>query len=1006
LRVGWLAAGPQGAEERAARDWLAHRQDLDLVHLDGSAEGAAVEVDVVWLHCSAEPDARQPALRRVVERLDAGGVLLSLAAAMLPARIGAETVAPRLRHGIWHDVEDELFPCDGASAFPRMRGHAAFRRHPVFQGLGSATFTWRPRDSEAFTTVTYEPGAWPDAGRVIAVERSYMNVNARRATIWEALPRHAPGRQSIAAPSGSTVPTPRVVCVGAYLSFLTPDPRYRLCLDRLAANALRWAAGVVGAPGPVGAVGAVRVPARYWPAVVAGVRQDAGLRLNGTIGVSPDLTAGRLELPSSALELAGAVSGPARPVMLAGRRAFAAGDEAAGIQELWVHPLRAFSSLSLSLDGTPAVGRRARISPLGMVRELAGGVEERAFVPGDAPGGMLEWQAGEPCELTVAFIVDLRLMWPYPAGSLGSLSWNVDGDVLLVRADEGDAAAFLAAADGGTVEWRVAPADGAAVRAELSARLPAAGALRLTAAVAAEPPEATSAGGSPVRRLDSAVAALADSRALVAGRLAAGRRLANNRLAVTATDTAVGEAVEWAKHRLASYVVTAPGVGRGLVAGYSSPTSGGAGGRPGCTGYFGGDAMWTALACLGVGEFDAVADTIRLLGRHQDPAGRIPHQCTTSGVAQHEPDDATVSYLLLVARYLAWTGDGGAVVREHEHIRAAYRHAFPTDRHVDLRTSSEGSERGASEAPDDTTAWLDAAGVRSAALAEMKLVAEALGDAAWATELTRRAGRARSALQRRLVEDTTEKPTALPAAAVALGALDPEAAPAWLTSLAGPDFAAGWGVRLVPQSDPAYDPASRRSGAVSPLFTGWASWAAFAAGRTQEAAALWRINLERIPSRHQRGAWPEALHGEEERLLGTCSDSAGSTAMAIVPLVYGLLGVVPDAPRHRLGLRPQLPAAWNDLQVQNLRLGDNTVALTYKGRKPWHTFRLRQEQGGYPLTVAFQPAVPAGALLEARVDGRTARLQPRPFGERTLVPVQLVLDREREIALRMADPSS
>ena len=67
-----------------------------------------------------------------------------------------------------------------------------------------------------------------------------------------------------------------------------------------------------------------------------------------------------------------------------------------------------------------------------------------------------------------------------------------------------------------------------------------------------------------------------------------------------------------------------------------------------------------------------------------------------------------------------------------------------------------------------------------------------------------------------------------------------------------------------------------------------------------------------------------------------------------------------------------------------------------------HAFRLEQEEGAVPVTVVFEPMLPAPRLAAARVDGVDAELDSRPHGERMLVPVQIVLDAERVVELDVA----
>lgn len=117
--------------------------------------------------------------------------------------------------------------------------------------------------------------------------------------------------------------------------------------------------------------------------------------------------------------------------------------------------------------------------------------------------------------------------------------------------------------------------------------------------------------------------------------------------------------------------------------------------------------------------------------------------------------------------------------------------------------------------------------------------------------------------------------------------------------------------------------------------------------------------------------------------------------------VAGLLGAHPDAPRHRLELRPRLPAGWQGLEATGLRMGEAVLDLRYSREGGRHLLRLEQVGGAVPVRVILAPEV-EGTLVEARVDGQPAELTPRVEGGRTSAPVQIVLDAERRVELRTA----
>ncbi len=1003
LRVCFIPGDPDAAEERAAAGWLRAVGALEVVG------PLAPEIDVVWLHASTRLGPER--LRAVAATLQPEDrsvrpALMSLAGTLLPTALGERATAPDdVRDDVWHDADDDPGIFETFSVFPHIRGHMPLRAHPLFGGLGAGCYTWRPAEGEVYFAALRSRSAWLD-GRAIAVQRSYIRVHHDRATIWEAA-------------SG-------VLCIGAYLYFAARDRAFRPHLERLTTNALRYVAGRLPLEGPrgewlarpAGASVDGRLPLpRQVDARLPLELPEVGACLGGNPGEAHAPVGGQGERRSIRV---GAASG--RPFTLAGRRTMMAGDEEGGVEEIWVHPLRLVADFGIELGGDGPRSVHTSVTPIGITRELVAGpirLTERLLAPHDAPGAVLEWQAPEGVDLELAWTTDLRLMWPYPAAALGSLRWRREGRALTIAtggAGFGDAAAFLLSREPST--WKVRKAEreggGVGLMSRVALRLEPGQWLRMCIASG---PDAECAAAEAARLMDAARVAGA--------RAAAVRRLRSDSLSVQAPDPRVGEAVEWAKYRLDSYRVDTPGLGCSLVAGYWRSTPGWGDGRPGYAWYFGRDSAWTALASLAAGNAGAAREVIEFLGRHQDLSGKILHECSTSGAVHYDAADATPLYLLLVARYHAWTGDGGFIGGEWARVRAAFVHCLTMDRDGDGLIENAGEGHGWIEfgrLGGGTVTFYNAA-IWTALLRELADTAESLGHADWAAELRARHGVAREALERTFYDPDRSgyalnvrrgaerewqrngAETAMQAVPLLLDVVSAERAGGWLDALASADFAAPWGVRLVPRSDPGYDPASYHGGAVWPLYTGWASWAAYAAGRSELGSRLWLMNAER-PYRHERGAWPEVLHGEEERLVGVCPDQAWSTAMAISPFIYGMLGVVPDASRGRVRLRPQLPQAWDRLVVERLRIGDCDVSLRYERYGDVHSFRLRQDRGAVPLRVVLEPALPTPRLERIRVDGVEARLETRSFGERLLAPLQVVLDAERTVELATADGRS
>jgi hypothetical protein len=150
------------------------------------------------------------------------------------------------------------------------------------------------------------------------------------------------------------------------------------------------------------------------------------------------------------------------------------------------------------------------------------------------------------------------------------------------------------------------------------------------------------------------------------------------------------------------------------------------------------------------------------------------------------------------------------------------------------------------------------------------------------------------------------------------------------------------------------------------------------------------------------GASPEADADAPAMAAGAVDGSGDDDAAAatVLRMGHGLLGLGPDAPRHRLLLRPRLPHGARDLAARNIAVGDDLVAVTVRCEPGLLTCRLEQDAGPIPMTALLEPYLPARPL-RARIDGRPAELTPRLVGRDFVLPVQLVLDHARLLEVEL-----
>ena len=981
--------GPPGPEEDAAFAWLAARPDVGAPSrfTPDQLDDAVLGADVVWVHAASPPGLLSAeALAAFVN--SGGGVLLTLRAAMLAGSMGFELAPPNEDvDSRWRGDGEGRLVADGRTRDdgPHVRGLATFGPHPLVDGLHNGTYTWSPTEGERYSRTCYVHGVRPVGGRVVAVERAYSSQNPGRIVAWEYQPLRG-----------------RILCVGAYLNFAAADPLLRAQLERLAANALGYVAGAAGE-----AAGAT-----WWPERATHAAPSDGLALPEPLdleGALPDPADDPATLESEAPR--------DEPFDLAGRRALLVGGERQGLRELWTHPHRAVAAWDVSADGEPLEAAHLTVTPDILVRTLETGrrrITERSFVALEQPFALVEYAAARKgraslaqsaAALEVTVTVDLRRMWPFAAGSGGNLRFRqrADGRVALVVSESGEGMAAIFVNRPAQLALKgVRPGGVPAVECTVAAPLGVP--LRL----------AVLGGGSrdDFERSWRAVNRLG-LRGLVRQRVQRAATMRQSRLALHAPDERLPRALEWARRRLDLFTGDVPGVGRSLMAGYASSEAGWGEGRPGYAWFFGRDACWSALALLAAGEHSAPRQVIRFLGDTQDVTGKVIHEVTTSGQYHYDAADATPLYLLLVARYLAWTGDREFVKSVWPQVQRALAFCISTDRDGDGLIENVRVGHGWRESPTLARVTLYLACVWQAALAALSKAAGALGDEAAQAGLAARAARAQRsiaehfydarrgifALEQRPDGKHTWMQAALQAMPLLLGADNGERSRRWLDAVEGDDFSARWGVRMLSRADPHFNPASGLAGAVWPLLTGWVAGAEYRAGRAASAFRHLLANAGLAGAR-QLGAFDEVLHGAEERGAGVCGNQAWSAAALIAPVAEGLLGLEPDAPHGRLVIAPVLPAGWDWMEGRSIRCGESAFDIRLRRSGGALDVGLRRTAGP-PLWLTVAPFLPAAAA-SVEIDGQDVVPVNTPLGEGVRTSVSFQSGAENQLRFQLS----
>jgi hypothetical protein len=219
-----------------------------------------------------------------------------------------------------------------------------------------------------------------------------------------------------------------------------------------------------------------------------------------------------------------------------------------------------------------------------------------------------------------------------------------------------------------------------------------------------------------------------------------------------------------------------------------------------------------------------------------------------------------------------------------------------------------------------------------------------------------------------------DEDTVLPAVPAMWGLLEGRRAQAEIDHLGSAALATDWGTRILSDRSQLYDPLSYHYGSVWPLFTGWASLAAYRYGRPAVGYQALMANAL-LTFQGALGSVTELLSGDYAAPFGRSSHhQVWSQAMVVTPLLRGLFGIEARDAGRTLVFAPQLPPDWPSAEVRNVAVGGSRCDLAVK-RDPGR-MELRAEcRGGAALKLEAAPAFPPDARI------RAARL-----GSRALTP--------------------
>jgi len=377
--------------------------------------------------------------------------------------------------------------------------------------------------------------------------------------------------------------------------------------------------------------------------------------------------------------------------------------------------------------------------------------------------------------------------------------------------------------------------------------------------------------------------------------------------------------------------------------------------------------------------------------RDEEP-GKILHEIRKgelagSGYLPHTPYygsvDATLWFLILLAQYFRWTNDLGFV---KEMIPAAEAALAWIDEHGDLdgdgfveykSRSSRGLRNHGWKDAHDSVAHTDGRLAEPPiALAEVQAyvymawvrmsdVFSALGDFERAVMLRNRA----TILRRRFHEffwmpeqnffagaldadkEQVRQIVSNPGHGLYCGIVDPGSADSVVHRLMEPDMFSGWGIRTMGKGEKSYNPMSYHNGTVWPHDNALIAAGFKRYGFIEETNRIVTALFEAAQFADYMRL-PELFCGFTRRTPSppvhypvACSPQAWAAGAPFL-LLQAMLGISALAHENLLTVnKPHLPPWLNEVELRNLRIGDNTISLVFRREREITSFSLLERQG-------------------------------------------------------------
>ena len=645
-------------------------------------------------------------------------------------------------------------------------------------------------------------------------------------------------------------------------------------------------------------------------------------------------------------------------------------------------------------------------------------VRETIFAPDDEPAIVLlfDVDTAKPLTIKVLFAPDFQPMWPASFG--GQYSYWVNRDKAFALTDATNLPTALVGSPAASAYTQFVGHRLASGETEFD--------IHVTPGEARASlfPVVMALGMKNLEQAEGVYASvLREIPALYQARVTGARNFLARTTQIETPDRKWNRAWLWAKLALNAGWVCHPGLGCGMVAGYAPS---GSSQRPGFDWWFGGDALMNGWALEDYGDLAGARQALRFLKKHQRGDGKMMHEMTQSvdlvdwfgkyNFAYYHAD-TTPMYLYALDQYWRRSGNRKFLDEFWPSAQKAYAYCLST---LDPDGLMDNTKAGLAAVEvgvlrDKVVKDVYLEGFWLAALRSMRDLATATGDARLAADASMRLARAERSIA---TEWWNEKSQRLVFGLTASGkqasfdgswpavllALEPQAigerkAFEATAAFARPDLATDWGSRWLSNENPLYDPVSYNNGSVWPFISGLVALAQYRNDQLLAGFATWSA-IAQLTGIETPGALPEQMTGDRYIPQSRAVPHQLFSSMGVVvPLVRGILGLSPDAPRDELTFRPALPAQWPWVRFKSFRFGMHHLSGKISQSAARMNLRL-EDDSPKPLDVRFSPTLPWGAhVTRVRVNGMAIAFRQLDSSALSRVSVHFRLERQADVAI-------